>query len=143
MGRLVRFLAGDPIRDLTVGFSEARAAIRAASGSAFHVDIALRQPVRWRSEACHQRFDFRRDLRFADEQKRSIVQKKFAAEPLSARTELDLISPEAFGIERQVHTAVRPTLAFLKFSEQLPITVHVSLSVVFKDGKLPPEVLQG
>jgi hypothetical protein len=51
----------------------------------------------------HQRFDFRRDLRFADEPKRSIVQQELATEPLSTRTLLDLISPNLFGIERQTH----------------------------------------
>jgi hypothetical protein len=64
---------------------------------------ALRQAFGRRSKARHQRFDFRRDLRFIDEQKRSIVEQEFASESLSASAELDLISPEAFGIERWIH----------------------------------------
>jgi hypothetical protein len=36
-------------------------------------------------------FDFRRDLRFVDEQKRSIVQQELATESLSARTEFQFV----------------------------------------------------
>ena len=38
-----------------------------------------------------------------DEQNRPVIKKELAAEPLSARTELDLIRTDSFGIERQVH----------------------------------------
>ena len=95
--RIVAFL------DFHCGFS--KAAITTASRPMFLAEIALRQAFRWRSETRHQRFDFRRDLRFADKQKRSIVEKQLAAEPLSARTELDLIRTKSVWSERQAHVA--------------------------------------
>jgi hypothetical protein len=69
----------------------------------FRVEITLRQSFRWRSKTRHQRFDFRRDLRFADEQKRSIVEKELAAESLSACAEFQFVCSNAPQIERQAH----------------------------------------
>jgi hypothetical protein len=42
-----------------------------------------------------------------DEQQGTVIQKELAAEPLSACTELDLIRPTPFGIERQAHEKKR------------------------------------
>jgi hypothetical protein len=50
--------------DLYSGFSETRASARAASCPVFRDGIAVPQSVRERSKTRHQRFDFRRDLRF-------------------------------------------------------------------------------
>jgi len=55
------------------------------------------------TKTCYGRFDFRCDLRFADESKRSIIEQELATEPLSARTPLDFISTTLFGIEGEVH----------------------------------------
>ena len=65
--------------------------------------IAVFQSFRWRSETRHQRFNFRRDLRFVNEQKRSIVEKELASESLSARTEFQFVCSNSPQIERQAH----------------------------------------
>jgi hypothetical protein len=69
---------------------------------------ALGQTVGRRSKTRHQRFDFRRDLRFVDEQKRSIVKKKLASEPLSARAEFQFVCSNSPQIERRTHAPSSP-----------------------------------
>jgi len=96
-------------------FAETRAAISAPSCPLFRVGMAVPQSVRGRSKTRHQRFDFRRDLRFADKQKRSIVEKQLAAEPLSARTELDLIRTKSVWSERKAHDFFRVASGRLAF----------------------------
>jgi hypothetical protein len=65
--------------------------------------IAVPQSLSWWSKTSHQSFDLRCDLGFVNEQNRTIIEKELAAEPIPAPTELDLISPNSFGIERQGH----------------------------------------
>lgn len=71
--------------------------------------VVVPQTSCWRSKACNQRFDLRRDLRFMNIHKRIVIKKEFAAEPLSARAELDLIRPQSVWRKRH-HQARLGTL---------------------------------
>lgn len=66
----------------------------------------MAQPFSRGSETRYQLLEFGRDIGFHNVQQRSIIQEKFAAEPLSAGTELDLASPESLGVEGQAHAGI-------------------------------------
>jgi hypothetical protein len=67
---------------------------------------AIRQTRRLWAKTCYERFDFRRDLCFADELNRFIVQHELASKPLPARPKFKFIRAKAFAVEGQAHAGI-------------------------------------